>query len=244
MPAGVHGQRSGGAHHQPAQVDRLEPVDVLVGVDGQQRPLLVEPRRQRHLDEEGVDRRVGVEAGHRRLRPRPGSRSPAGVPGRRRCRPRRSPRASSPRSGRWRRRRRPGWCPVPTCTPSAANLAARSLTLGPDPGGHRLAVKDDRAQRRLLSSFVDLSAGSGARRSPPKRSRRGRRPRSPPRRRPIRPGAPPQRRPPEPAPRARRGTGRRHRSPPLPPWPCRPPCSTAISAAPTRDGWPAPMPTA
>ncbi len=43
------------AHDQLAEVDRVEPVDVLARVDGPQRLLLVEVLRQRKLDEEGVD---------------------------------------------------------------------------------------------------------------------------------------------------------------------------------------------
>ena len=56
MPAGVHGQRPVGPHDQAAQVDRVEPVDVLVGIHGQQHPFLVEAGGQRQLDQVGVDR--------------------------------------------------------------------------------------------------------------------------------------------------------------------------------------------
>ena len=45
MPAGVHGSGPGRAHHEAAEVDRVQAVDVLVGVDGEQRRLLVEAAR-------------------------------------------------------------------------------------------------------------------------------------------------------------------------------------------------------
>ena len=61
------GQRAVGSHDQPAQVHRVEAVDVLVRVDGQEHPLLVEAGREGELHQVGVDRRVGVELGHHRL---------------------------------------------------------------------------------------------------------------------------------------------------------------------------------
>ena len=45
MPGRRARQRAGGPHHQPAEVDRVQAVDVLVGVDGQQGALLVEAGR-------------------------------------------------------------------------------------------------------------------------------------------------------------------------------------------------------
>ena len=57
MPAGVQGSTPGRADHEPAEVHRVQPVDVLVRVDGEQRLLLVEPAGQRHLDQERVDGR-------------------------------------------------------------------------------------------------------------------------------------------------------------------------------------------
>ena len=36
MPAGVHGSGPGRPHDQAAEVHRVQPVDVLGGVDGQQ----------------------------------------------------------------------------------------------------------------------------------------------------------------------------------------------------------------
>ena len=63
MPAGVHGSGPGRAEHQATEVDGMEPVDVLVGVDGEEGTLLVEAVGQRQLDQEGADLRVGVEAG-------------------------------------------------------------------------------------------------------------------------------------------------------------------------------------
>ena len=45
MPAGVQGSWPGRAEHEAAEVDRVQPVDVLGGVDGQQGLLLVEARR-------------------------------------------------------------------------------------------------------------------------------------------------------------------------------------------------------
>ena len=57
------GQRAGRAHDQAAEVHRVQPVDVLGRVDGQQGLLLVEAGGQRQLHQEGADGRVGVEAG-------------------------------------------------------------------------------------------------------------------------------------------------------------------------------------
>ena len=56
MPAGVHGSGPVGPHDQAAEVDRVQAVDVLVRIDGQQDPLLVEAGGQRQLDQVGVDR--------------------------------------------------------------------------------------------------------------------------------------------------------------------------------------------
>ena len=60
-PGGGAGKRPLDAHDEPTEVHRVEAVDVLVRVDGEQRGELVEVTRQRDLDEEGVDGRVAVE---------------------------------------------------------------------------------------------------------------------------------------------------------------------------------------
>ena len=85
MPAGVHGSGPGAPMHEAAQVDRVQAVDVLVRVDREQGPLLVEAVRQRHLDQERVDGRVGVEPVDRLLDVGLGRRRPAGARGTRRC---------------------------------------------------------------------------------------------------------------------------------------------------------------
>ena len=61
MPAGVHGERRVDAHHQPTEVDRVQPVGVLGRVETQQHRLVGEVRRERVLQQAGVDRVVGVE---------------------------------------------------------------------------------------------------------------------------------------------------------------------------------------
>jgi len=53
--------RTGVHQHEPAQVDRVQSVDVLVRVDAFQYPLLVKALRQRQLDQEAGARRVGVQ---------------------------------------------------------------------------------------------------------------------------------------------------------------------------------------
>ena len=53
---------AGEADGEPAGVDRVEAVDVLVGIDGEDDRVGVDMRRQRQLDEDPVDRGVGVEA--------------------------------------------------------------------------------------------------------------------------------------------------------------------------------------
>ena len=60
IPAGVHGSGRR-PEHQPPEVHGVQAVDVLVGVDGEQRALLVEAVRQRDLDQERVDGGVLVE---------------------------------------------------------------------------------------------------------------------------------------------------------------------------------------
>ena len=47
--------RPGFAHHEPAEVDRVQAVDVLVGIDAQARARVVEPLRDRILHEVRVD---------------------------------------------------------------------------------------------------------------------------------------------------------------------------------------------
>ena len=46
---------------EPAGVDRMEAVDVLVGSNAGDDTALVDLRRKRQLDEDAVDRRIGVE---------------------------------------------------------------------------------------------------------------------------------------------------------------------------------------
>ncbi len=55
-------QRPRRAHHQTPQVQRVQAVDVLGVVHGQQRGLLVEALGQRDLDQVGMDGGIGVEA--------------------------------------------------------------------------------------------------------------------------------------------------------------------------------------
>ena len=49
------------AHDESPEVDRMQAIGVLVGIDGQQRLLLVALRRQRQLDDEGIDACVVIE---------------------------------------------------------------------------------------------------------------------------------------------------------------------------------------
>ena len=108
MPSGVHGRgASAHAHHELAQVDRVQAVGVLVGVDREQRGLVVEMVGQRHLQDVGVDVGVAVVAVDDRVqlvlaRPSPAARCGSTA---RRSRP--SPRASAARTrGSAGRRRR------------------------------------------------------------------------------------------------------------------------------------------
>ena len=57
MPAGVHGTGPGHTEHEPAEVHRVQPVDVLVGIDLEQRGFVVDLRRRRVLHEHRVDGR-------------------------------------------------------------------------------------------------------------------------------------------------------------------------------------------
>ena len=56
MPGRRARQRAGRAHHEPAEVHRVQAVDVLVGVDGEQSGFLVEAAGKRELDQIGVHR--------------------------------------------------------------------------------------------------------------------------------------------------------------------------------------------
>ncbi len=64
---GCAGQRRRDAHDQQSQVDRMEAVGVLGRVHPQDGGLVVQPRRERVLDDEGVHRRVRVELVDHRL---------------------------------------------------------------------------------------------------------------------------------------------------------------------------------
>ena len=59
---GVQASGASTPWHELAEVHRVQAVDVLVRIDRQQRRLVVEVRRERVLDEEGVDAGIGVEA--------------------------------------------------------------------------------------------------------------------------------------------------------------------------------------
>jgi hypothetical protein len=60
------GHDSAGAGREAADVDRVEAVDVLARRDGAQHQAGVDVRRQRHLHEDAVDLRIGVEPGDER----------------------------------------------------------------------------------------------------------------------------------------------------------------------------------
>ena len=115
-------------HHEreAAHVHRVQPVDVLVGIELEQRGLVVDLRRRRVLEQDAVDVGVVVQLVDRREHGRL-----VGVGGqvdvRRRCSraPRPSP-ASCRCSGRSRRRRRRGACRGPGCgrSPGASRSAA------------------------------------------------------------------------------------------------------------------------
>ena len=56
-----HERRSRAPDREPADIDRMEAVDVLVGVDRLDAPACVDVLRQRQLHEDAVDRGIGVE---------------------------------------------------------------------------------------------------------------------------------------------------------------------------------------
>ena len=58
--------RPGDTEHEPAEVHRVQPVDVLVGIDLEQRGLVVDLRRRRVLHEHRVDGGIVVERADRR----------------------------------------------------------------------------------------------------------------------------------------------------------------------------------
>ena len=63
-PDGVHGARMRAPLHQPADVDRVEAVDVLRRIDGVEdllRRAASHRRRQRRLHQDAVVHRAGVE---------------------------------------------------------------------------------------------------------------------------------------------------------------------------------------
>ncbi len=57
MPAGVQGRRHVEPDHQPADIDRMETIDVLPVVDRLDDLLFVDVLRERKLDENAVDGR-------------------------------------------------------------------------------------------------------------------------------------------------------------------------------------------
>ena len=61
QPAGVHGTRPSAPGRQPSDIDDVEAVDVLVGIDRGQDRGLVDLLRQRQLHQDAVDAVVAVE---------------------------------------------------------------------------------------------------------------------------------------------------------------------------------------
>ena len=104
-------QRAGEAQDEPAQVDRVQPVGVLVRVDQLQHPAGVDVLGQRQLHDVAVAGVVGVELGDDRLDVLLGGVGAAGRGGSTRCPPRRSPGACPPRTPGSPGRRRPARCP-------------------------------------------------------------------------------------------------------------------------------------
>ena len=105
------------ARHEPraprreqARVDRMEAVDVLLGGDRRRGPSAPDVLRERELDEDAVDRVVGVEPVEERRAGRPRSCRPGACGACRGCRPRARPSpccACRPGSRDLRRRGRP-----------------------------------------------------------------------------------------------------------------------------------------
>ena len=65
MPGGRARNRTGHAEHEPAEVHRVQPVDVLVGIHLEQRGFVVDLRRRRVLHEHRVDGGIVVERADR-----------------------------------------------------------------------------------------------------------------------------------------------------------------------------------
>ena len=212
-----------------------------------------------------MDGRVGVEPGDAGVELLPGSRRPAGARGPRRCPPRRSPRASWPRSARSARRRPPGSVPRPDGDPGAAQPRHPVGHLGPHPA----ASSSPSSRMAVIGTSVCHCRTLAAR---PRRPRRRRRWRPGPVAAQCRKWRSPRhdhRDPrlvgrgdhlvvPDGAARldhgGHPGVGQDLQAvgegeegvarPPRRPRPARPAFCTAISAATTRDCWPAPTPTA
>ena len=68
QPRGVQGTRPSDDDARPEasrpSVQRVEAVDVLARIDGEEHAILADPRREGELDEDAVDGRVRVELGH------------------------------------------------------------------------------------------------------------------------------------------------------------------------------------
>ena len=158
MPAGVHGSGPGVPMTRRPRFSRVQPVDVLGRVDGQEGRLLVEAGRERDLDQVGVNGRVGVEPGDHGLELVLAHVGGKVLVDRDDAHLGRSPRASWPRSGRWRGRRRPGWSRDRGGSPSGAGRRRRRP---PRPGCGR---PRSRRSGCVAGTTSPLSAGSGARR--------------------------------------------------------------------------------
>ena len=155
MPRGVHGRRAGDSQHQPAEVDRMQAVGVLVGIDQGECGVVVKVSWQA-----AAGRCIRCRRGRRSV-PRspmpahPGWSSRATRPGSRRCRPARSLDAC-PR----RRKRLPGSSPTrtvprPGTMPRSASTDTRSLSSVLMVCGQGLAIKN---LRRHMKPRLDQSS--------------------------------------------------------------------------------------